>query len=103
MLDVEVEDEDFCVFQIDLFSARGELPATLLEIAQREKDIRYSSRTRLNTDMMCRQHRLRAAIKRLGAKLSAELRDDPDWRVLEERGSRGVDDHRASHPSPRAI
>jgi NTE family protein len=86
VLDVEVEDEDCCVFQIDLFSARGELPATLLEIAQREKDIRYSSRTRLNTDMMCQQHRLRAAIKRLGAKLSAELRDDPDWRALEERG-----------------
>jgi NTE family protein len=86
VLDVEVEDEDFCVFQIDLFSARGELPATVLEIAQREKDIRYSSRTRLNTDMMSQQHRLRAAIKRLGAKLSAELRDDPDWRALEERG-----------------
>ena len=86
VLDVEVEDEDFCVFQIDLFSARGELPATVLEIAQREKDIRYSSRTRLNTDMMCQQHRLRAAIKRLGAKLSAELRDDPDWRALEEKG-----------------
>jgi NTE family protein len=86
VLDYEEEDEDFCVFQIDLFSARGELPATLLEIAQREKDIRYSSRTRLNTDMMCRQHRLRAAIKRLGAKLPAELRDDPDWRALEERG-----------------
>jgi NTE family protein len=86
LLDLEGEDEDCCVFQIDLFSARGDLPATLLEIAQREKDIRYSSRTRLNTDMMCRQHRLRAAIKRLAAKLPAELRDDPDWRALEERG-----------------
>jgi len=33
VLDFEMEDEDFCVFQIDLFSARGELPATVLEIA----------------------------------------------------------------------
>ncbi len=86
VLDFESEEEDCCVFQIDLFSARGELPTTLLEIAQREKDIRYSSRTRLNTDMMCQSHRLRAAIKRLSAKLPAELRDDPDWRALEERG-----------------
>ncbi|MGA8172806.1 MAG: patatin-like phospholipase family protein [Methylocystis sp.] len=85
VLDFEDEDQDCCVFQIDLFSARGELPATLMEITQREKDIRYSSRTRLNTDMMCRQHRLRAAIKRLGDKLPPELRDDPDWRSLEER------------------
>jgi NTE family protein len=86
VLDFEGEDKDTCVFQIDLFSARGELPATLVEITQREKDIRYSSRTRLNTDMMCRQHRLRAAIKRLADKLPSELRDDPDWRLLEERG-----------------
>ena len=86
VLDFEGEEEDCCVFQIDLFSARGELPTTLLEIAQREKDIRYSSRTRLNTDMMCRSHRVRSAIKRLSAKLPAELRDDPDWRALEERG-----------------
>ena len=98
-----MEDEDFCVFHIDLFSARGELPATVLEIAQREKDIRYSSRTRLNTDMMCQQHQLRAAIKRLSAKLSAELRDDPDWRALEERGRESATTIVASHPSPRPI
>ena len=68
------------VFQLDLFSARGELPRTLLEISQREKDIRYSSRTRMNTDLTCRLHNLSRAIARLGLKAPRELREDPDWR-----------------------
>jgi NTE family protein len=87
VLDFEGTEDDYCVFQIDLFSARGELPKTLLEVAQREKDIRYSSRTRLNTDMMCHRQNVRLAISRLAAKLPAETRADPDWRLLEERGS----------------
>ena len=37
------------VFQVDLFPARGEMPATIADVSEREKDIRYSSRTRLNT------------------------------------------------------
>ena len=44
--------EDMCVFQIDLFSASGPLPESLFDVAQREKEIRYSSRTRFNTDMI---------------------------------------------------
>jgi NTE family protein len=87
VLDLEATHEDYCVFQVDLFSARGELPKTLLEVAQREKDIRYSSRTRLNTDMMRHRQNLRYAIKNLSSKLPAELRADPDWRALEEKGS----------------
>jgi NTE family protein len=67
-----------CVFQVDLFSASGELPRTLLDAVEREKEIRYSSRTRLNTDMMARRHELRCALKRLLRKLPEELRDDPD-------------------------
>jgi NTE family protein len=51
VLDGSGPREDMCVFQIDLFSARGLMPETLLDVAQREKDIRYSSRTRLNTDI----------------------------------------------------
>ena len=29
------------VFQVDLFAARGDLPATLAEVTEREKDIRF--------------------------------------------------------------
>ncbi len=87
VLDFEGTDDDYCVFQLDLFSARGELPKTLFDVAQREKDIRYSSRTRLNTDMLREKRGLRSAIKRLCAKLPAELREDPDWCSLMEKGT----------------
>jgi NTE family protein len=50
--------------------------------AQREKDIRYSSRTRLNTDMQKRIEALEAAAARLADKLPEDLRDDPDVALL---------------------
>jgi predicted acylesterase/phospholipase RssA len=37
--------EDMVIFQIDLFSAKGCIPKTLFDLTQREKEIRYSSRT----------------------------------------------------------
>lgn len=40
------------VFQVDLWSARGNLPGNHGEVEERVKDIRYSSRTRFITDMM---------------------------------------------------
>src|SRR3546814_6067748 len=43
-----------CIFQVDLFSAKGPMPETIFDVAQREKEIRYSSRTRLNTDSSAR-------------------------------------------------
>ena len=46
------------VFQVDLFAARGEMPATLGEASEREKDIRYSSRTRLTTTYELRRRRV---------------------------------------------
>ncbi len=39
------------VFQVDLFSARGPLPRSIQDVAARQKDILYSSRTRNTTDM----------------------------------------------------
>ncbi len=75
--------EDMVVFQIDLFSARGSVPETLFEIAQREKEIRYSSRTRLNTDIFCELQAMRRAIRHLRPKVSTELTDNPDWQLLD--------------------
>ncbi|MCJ2182109.1 patatin-like phospholipase family protein [Novosphingobium sp. 1949] len=70
------------VFQIDLFSARGDVPRTMADVAQREKDIRFSSRTRLGTDMSRRLQQLRGAARRLAHKLPEELQDDPDLKKL---------------------
>lgn len=39
------------IFQVDLFSSRGPLPRTLQDVMGRHKDIMYSSRTRLMTDL----------------------------------------------------
>ena len=70
------------VFQVDLFAARGALPTTLGEVTEREKDIRFSSRTRLNTTMEIDRQVIGQAAQRLIAKLPARLRDDPDVRAL---------------------
>ncbi len=74
--------EDLLVFQVDLFAARGDLPATIMDVYSREKDIRYSSRTRQVTDQLLRLRKEREAIRALLAKLPAELRDDPDAQAL---------------------
>ncbi len=70
------------VFQVDLFAAQGEMPATLAEANEREKDIRFSSRTRLNTTYELKRQATLQAAKRLVAKLPASLRDDPDAKAL---------------------
>jgi NTE family protein len=75
--------EDMVIFQVDLFSARGCMPETLFDIAQREKEIRYSSRTRLNTDIFRETQTIRRAIRHLRGKLPDELCGNPDWQLLD--------------------
>ena len=70
------------VYQVDLFTAEGPMPANLVQAAEREKDIRYSSRTRLNTSNALARHALAQAARRLLAKLPPALADDPDVRAL---------------------
>ena len=70
------------VFQVDLFAAIGAMPANLDEVTEREKDIRFSSRTRLNTTAELDWQVVAQAAKRLVAKLPAALQDDPDVLVL---------------------
>ena len=81
---------DATIFQVDLFPARGALPRTLADAVQREKDIRFSSRTRLNTDLNREIEKLRAAAKRLVAKLPAELQSDPDALLLAAQKAPGA-------------
>ena len=71
------------IIQVDLFSARGELPKNLDEVLERSKDIQYSSKTRFNTSRAEELEDMRAALGRLLRKLPARLRDDPDYRMLE--------------------
>jgi NTE family protein len=70
------------IFQVDLFAARGAMPTNLGEVSEREKDIRFSSRTRLNTTFELRRQATLQAAKRLVAKLPPSLRSDPDAKAL---------------------
>ena len=84
-LDFVLEEEirrDLLIFQVDLFSARGPLPETLLEAAEREKDIRYSSRTRMNTDKNRQVHEARKALRDLMGKLPDDLKNDASVKFL---------------------
>jgi NTE family protein len=83
VLDEETSN-DLLIFQIDLFSARGPLPTSLLEAAEREKDIRFSSRTRMNTDKNKQIHNARMALRDLIGKLPDYLKNDPSVELLRE-------------------
>ena len=52
-------------FQVDVFHARGPRPINLEEVGEREKDIRYSSKTRAVTDLFHTIHDVRHNINSL--------------------------------------
>jgi NTE family protein len=81
VLDEDIRD-DLLIFQVDLFSARGPLPVSLLEAAEREKDIRFSSRTRMNTDKNKQVHNARRALRDLIGRLPDDLKNDPSVEIL---------------------
>jgi NTE family protein len=73
---------DTLAFQIDLWSARGEFPRNLVEAETRQKEIRYSSRTRLATNQFKKKQSLRRAAAQLLAKLPKELLQTPQAEML---------------------
>lgn len=54
---------DALIFQVDLWSAAGNLPKDLRQVAARQKDLQYSSRTRLITTYMSEQQKLRRMLQ----------------------------------------
>ena len=72
------EDEDLLVFQVDLFSARGQLPRDMYDVMARQKDIQYSSRTRLVTDYFRDRHETDLLLKRVLDKLPDDALNDDE-------------------------
>lgn len=72
------------IFQIDVFPSRGALPENLSDVSERDKDIRYSSRTRAATDHLRRLHDLRHCINMLWEKLPDDLRHGPEAALLND-------------------
>jgi NTE family protein len=73
---------DTLAFQIDLWSARGEFPRNLIEAETRQKEIRYSSRTRLATSQFKKKQILRRAAAQLLAKIPQALLQTPQAEML---------------------
>ena len=74
--------QDTLAIQVDLWSARGDFPATLADVATRQKEIQYSSRTRAGTDRFKELQRLRHALARVIEGLPEELRNSEDVKLL---------------------
>jgi NTE family protein len=70
------------VFEVDVFAAQGELPSGLDAVSEREKDIRYSSRTRMGVETFRYAHTLRRNIATLLAKLPDSLKSEPEVEFL---------------------
>jgi NTE family protein len=78
---------DTLAFQVDLWSAHGPVPDNITDIQGRMKDIQYSSRTRLVTDLMQHTQRFRHVLKQVLKSVPAEHRNDPWCRLAEELSS----------------
>jgi len=70
--------EDALIFQIDLWSAVGELPKDLLQVAVRQKDIQFSSRTRMVTDTMVEEQHYRRLLHQ-AMELVPEEKRHTEW------------------------
>lgn len=76
------QTEALLAFQVDLFAAAAERPRTIMDVAAREKEIRFSSRTRQVSDQVMRIRKDREIARKVIAKLPEALLDDPDVRAL---------------------
>jgi NTE family protein len=74
--------KDTLAFQVDLWSARGELPKDMIEVEIRQKEIIYSSRNRAATDQYKHAQKLRIALANLLREVPQELRDGDDAKLL---------------------
>jgi NTE family protein len=81
---------DTLAFQVDLWSARGELPRDPLEVDVRQKDIRFSSRTRAGTDFFRRMQAVRRAAAKLLDDMPEALRQTAEAELLAQEADRKV-------------
>lgn len=84
-LDVVLDDEprvSTLCFMVDLWDRVGPVPASMDDVLEREKDIRYASRSERHIAAYRRTHNLRRAVTALWNKLPATARADPTLEQL---------------------
>jgi len=82
--------QDTLAFQVDLWNAQGDFPRNMFDVVTREKEIRYSSRTRASTDQFKYVQSLRHAFADLFEKMPQELKNSPEARLLADEAERKV-------------
>jgi NTE family protein len=82
--------QDTLAFQVDLWSARGELPSDLNDVTSRQKEIQYSSRTRANTDQFEEIQCVRKALANVLENIPSEILDSEDGKLLQSVADRNV-------------
>lgn len=81
------EAQDMLCFVLDLFARDGVTPNSLEASAARRADLMFSSQPHYALKAGAREARLRAAIARLGERLSPEVAADPDIAPILAEGS----------------
>lgn len=75
---------DVLAFQIDLWSARGPMPSSLPDVAVRQKEIQFSSRTRAGTNVIKQRQVLRAKLSKFLNELPTQLQSGDGYDELRE-------------------
>jgi NTE family protein len=79
----EQPHRDSLIFQVDLWSACGALPRDMSTVAERSKDIQFSSRTRLITEYMRNTREQQCLLHGLMDLVPEAKRNDPAFRRAE--------------------
>ena len=82
--------QDTLAFQVDLWSAQGQLPRNMAEVATRRKEIQFSSRTPASTDQFKRVQRIQRALATLLRRFPEELGENDDVKILNAVASHKV-------------
>jgi NTE family protein len=70
------------VFAVHLWRRQGEEPRSIWDVANREKDLQYASRAVNQIKRQRQLHHMRHVVSALADKLSPDLRNDPEIKVL---------------------
>lgn len=85
VLDALPELHTLC-FVVDCFSLKGQMPVTMDQLEERQKDIRYASHSRRLTNVYTSRQNLQTAIQYLGEKLPESVKKDPEVQKILELG-----------------
>ena len=81
---------DALVFQVDLWTARGDFPRNLAEVATRQKEIQYSSRTRAFTNFIKQLVKVECSVATLLDQLPDEFKQSEEAKFLASIAQRHV-------------